>query len=326
MDHGPLYSTQDVALLPVVRPLVDWRAVAAARTGRRSPLAALTPLVPGEDRVRLAEVGRIAGVGRAAAANWRRRHDDFLAAVGGTTASPEFDRALVVAWLLAHGKIAVPAEAPSAALAVAGAGGGSRRFRMEDPHLLLADDAADEDRLSGWSTDEDADTLAALSAGTFGLTVTHLATPGTPPLAVLGEARVIDRFRSGSGGLRLTPAWPAGPRGAAAQGRRAGWCATVSPMPGRVTGACAGATTAAAWSPSPGARSTATRWGRCWSGTPKAGSAARPCAWAVWPAGALSADLLGEVGEGVCVPELGEAFGGFVGSADVDDAATALMA
>ncbi|WP_405827885.1 hypothetical protein [Streptomyces sp. NBC_00105] len=54
------------------------------------------------------------------------------------------------------------------------------------------------------STDAEADTLAALSAGTFGLTVKHLAAPGTPPLAVLGEARAMDRFRSGSGGLHLT--------------------------------------------------------------------------------------------------------------------------
>ncbi|MFE1875032.1 hypothetical protein ACFW9N_29865 [Streptomyces sp. NPDC059496] len=37
-------------------------------------------------------------------------------------------------------------------------------FRVEDPHLLLADDAAGEDHLSGWTTDEDADTLAALTA------------------------------------------------------------------------------------------------------------------------------------------------------------------
>lgn len=35
--------------------------------------------------------------------------------------------------------------------------------------------------LPGWSTDADADTLAALSAGMFGLTVKHLAAPGMPP-------------------------------------------------------------------------------------------------------------------------------------------------
>ncbi|MBT2469550.1 hypothetical protein J7E97_17100 [Streptomyces sp. ISL-66] len=49
----PLYSAEDVALLPVVRPLVDWRAVYAAPAGRRSPLAALAPVVPGQDRALL---------------------------------------------------------------------------------------------------------------------------------------------------------------------------------------------------------------------------------------------------------------------------------
>ncbi|MFD5410965.1 hypothetical protein [Streptomyces nojiriensis] len=97
----------------------------------------------------------------------------------------------VVAGLLAHGKIAVPAEPPFAALVVAGAGGGLRRFRLEDPHLLLGGDAEDEDRLSGWFTAEDADALAALSAGTFGLTGKRLAVPGASPLAVLAEARVM---------------------------------------------------------------------------------------------------------------------------------------
>ncbi|MCX4546404.1 hypothetical protein [Streptomyces sp. NBC_01565] len=185
----------------------------------------------------LAEVGRIARVGRAAAANWRRRHDDFPTPAGGSETSPEFDRAEVGAWLLAHNKIAVPTQAPSAALVVAH-GRGTDRFRLEDPHLLLADDAAGEDRLSAWATDEDADTLAALPAAMFGLTVKYLAAPGTPPLAVLGEARVIDRFRSGSGGLRLTPAWPTGLRGTAASGPGVGWCATVSLMPARARSVC----------------------------------------------------------------------------------------
>ncbi|MFD9302966.1 hypothetical protein ACFWCB_09835 [Streptomyces sp. NPDC060048] len=53
-----LYCAEDVALLPVVRPLVDWRAVYAVPAGRRSPLAVLDPVVPGRDRVLLGEVGR----------------------------------------------------------------------------------------------------------------------------------------------------------------------------------------------------------------------------------------------------------------------------
>ncbi|MFG2987998.1 hypothetical protein ACGFZK_01560 [Streptomyces sp. NPDC048257] len=107
-------------------------------------------------------------------------------------------------------------------MVVAGAGGGTRRLRLEDPHLLLADNTEDEGRMSGWSTDEDADALAALSAGTFGLTVKHLAVPGTPPPAVLGEAPVNDRFRSGTGRLGLTLVWPAGLRGTAASGAAGG--------------------------------------------------------------------------------------------------------
>ncbi|WP_327732455.1 hypothetical protein OG749_45810 [Streptomyces nojiriensis] len=217
----PLYDAQEIALLEVVRPCVDWRAVRTARAGRRSPLAALDPS-PGWERVLLAEVARIARVGRAAVVNWRRRHTDFPDPVAGTDVHPQFDRRAVVAWLLAHDKIEVPTAPTIAALVVAGSGGASHRFRLDDPWLSLADDAAGEDCLSGWSTDEDADTLAALAAGTFGASLRRLTAPGTGPLAVPGEVRVIDRFRSGSGGLRLTLAWPAGLRGTAASGPAGG--------------------------------------------------------------------------------------------------------
>ncbi|MFD3809298.1 hypothetical protein ACFWTC_38560 [Streptomyces sp. NPDC058619] len=211
----PLYCAEDVALLPVVRPLADWRAVYAAPAGCRSPLAALTPVVPGRDRVLLGEVGRIARVGRAAVMNWRRRHADFPGPAGGTEVHPQFDRPAVVAWLLAHDKIGVPVGMPSASLVVAGAGRRTSRFRLDDPWLVLADDAEGEDQLSGWSTDADADALAALGAGEFRASVRRLTAPGTGPLAVLGEVRVIERFRSGSGGLRVTLAWPTALRGTA---------------------------------------------------------------------------------------------------------------
>ncbi|MFJ2598914.1 hypothetical protein [Streptomyces erythrochromogenes] len=201
---------------------MDWRAVRAVSAGRRSPLAALTPVVPGRDRVLLAEVARMARVGRAAVVNWRRRHDDFPDPVGGTEVHPQFDRAAVVAWLLARDKIGVPVAMPAASLVVTGEGRRTSRFRLDDPHLVLADDAEGQDALSGWSTDADADELAALTAGTFGASVSRLTVPGTPPLAVLGEVRVIERFRSGAGGLRLTLAWPARLRGTAASGPAGG--------------------------------------------------------------------------------------------------------
>ncbi|MFJ7067925.1 hypothetical protein [Streptomyces sp. NPDC101115] len=60
-----LYAAEDIALLAVTRPAVDWHAVRTVSPGRRSPLSTLAPVVPGEDLVLLVEVARIAGVGRA---------------------------------------------------------------------------------------------------------------------------------------------------------------------------------------------------------------------------------------------------------------------
>ncbi|MET9694836.1 hypothetical protein ABZY81_41710 [Streptomyces sp. NPDC006514] len=219
----PLYSAEDIALLPITRPSVDWRAVYATAAGSRSPLAALNPVIPGQDRVLLAEVARMARVGRAAAAYWRRRHADFPAPVGGTDVHPQFDRPAIVVWLLAHDKIGVPVGMPAASLVVhRGAGRPASRFRLDDPHLVLADDAEGEDELSGWSTDADAENLAVLAAGEFGTSISRLTVPGTVPLAVPGRVRVIEQFRSGSGGLRVTLAWPAGLRGTAASGAAGG--------------------------------------------------------------------------------------------------------
>ncbi|MCC3650832.1 N-6 DNA methylase [Streptomyces sp. S07_1.15] len=55
--------------------------------------------------VTLAEIARIAGVGRAAVSNWRRRHSSFPRPVGGTDASPQFSLSQVEEWLRAQGKL-----------------------------------------------------------------------------------------------------------------------------------------------------------------------------------------------------------------------------
>ncbi|MEU4174069.1 N-6 DNA methylase [Streptomyces sp. NPDC026589] len=55
--------------------------------------------------VTLAEIARIAGVGRAAVSNWRRRHNSFPPPVGGTDASPQFSLVDIERWLHANGKI-----------------------------------------------------------------------------------------------------------------------------------------------------------------------------------------------------------------------------
>ncbi|MFD0375672.1 hypothetical protein [Streptomyces sp. NPDC127112] len=123
-------------------------------------------------------------------------------------------------WLLAHDKIGVP-TGPTVGSLVVDSGGqdryATRRFRLDDPHLTLAGDVPGEDGLSGRSTNEDADALAELTGRRFGATVLRL----TAPLVVMARVRLVDRFRSGSGGLRLTLAWPARLRGAVSE-RRAG--------------------------------------------------------------------------------------------------------
>ncbi|UQX01480.1 N-6 DNA methylase [Streptomyces sp. RerS4] len=56
--------------------------------------------------VTAAGIARLAGVGRAAVSNWRRRHPDFPKPVGGTETSPSFALSDVENWLRAQGKLA----------------------------------------------------------------------------------------------------------------------------------------------------------------------------------------------------------------------------
>lgn len=50
------------------------------------------------------DIARLAGVGRAAVSNWRRRYPDFPQPVGGTAASPLYALSDVEAWLIRHRK------------------------------------------------------------------------------------------------------------------------------------------------------------------------------------------------------------------------------
>jgi hypothetical protein len=51
------------------------------------------------------EIARLAGVGRAAVSNWRRRHGDFPEPAGGTRVSPTFKLDEVERWLIANGRL-----------------------------------------------------------------------------------------------------------------------------------------------------------------------------------------------------------------------------
>lgn len=60
--------------------------------------------------VTAAQIARLAGVGRAAVSNWRKRHADFPAPVGGSDTSPTFSLQAVEDWLRTEGKLdAIPA-------------------------------------------------------------------------------------------------------------------------------------------------------------------------------------------------------------------------
>ncbi|WP_438303688.1 N-6 DNA methylase [Streptomyces sp. HUAS TT11] len=56
--------------------------------------------------VTAAGIARLAGVGRAAVSNWRRRHTDFPKPIGGTETSPSFALADIEEWLRRQGKLA----------------------------------------------------------------------------------------------------------------------------------------------------------------------------------------------------------------------------
>lgn len=58
----------------------------------------------GRELITAAAIARLAGVGRAAVSNWRKRYPDFPKPTGGSPNSPAFDRAEVLAWLKATGK------------------------------------------------------------------------------------------------------------------------------------------------------------------------------------------------------------------------------
>jgi hypothetical protein len=58
----------------------------------------------GREEITAAAIARLAGVGRAAVSNWRRRYPEFPQPAGGSPHSPTFDRAAVEGWLKATRK------------------------------------------------------------------------------------------------------------------------------------------------------------------------------------------------------------------------------
>ncbi|GGS96259.1 SAM-dependent methyltransferase [Nonomuraea spiralis] len=61
-------------------------------------------LMSHDPTVNAGDIARLAGVGRAAVSNWRRRHDDFPQPIGGTANQPLFSLRQVESWLRRYGK------------------------------------------------------------------------------------------------------------------------------------------------------------------------------------------------------------------------------
>ncbi|MFI1204785.1 N-6 DNA methylase [Streptomyces sp. NPDC020883] len=110
--------------------------------------------------VTAAGIARLAGVGRAAVSNWRRRHADFPKPVGGTETSPAFALRDVEQWLRDQGKLAeVPARERVWQQLVGHPAGAAAALRQAGAVLLLVQErpaawrrlraAADDTELTG---------------------------------------------------------------------------------------------------------------------------------------------------------------------------------
>ncbi|MFD5888766.1 N-6 DNA methylase [Streptomyces sp. NPDC060334] len=120
----------------------------------------VTAMSPAEhEEMTAASIARLAGVGRAAVSNWRRRYPAFPKPVGGDERSPTFSRAEVEAWLKDTGK--------GDQLSTAGrTDTGTQRVEPDTPLLpaLRGDHLTEEDAEQGITSLESGQLLARAMA------------------------------------------------------------------------------------------------------------------------------------------------------------------
>ncbi|MFE7750328.1 N-6 DNA methylase [Streptomyces sp. NPDC057428] len=168
--------------------------------------------------VSLAEIARIAGVGRAAVSNWRRRHDSFPSRIGGTDVSPQFSLSEVEQWLRGNGKLHDVAgreflwprfealgSRDESGLAVAEAARRMRSPRARSQHPGLSEEARD---LAGEAarlgrSEGPRDTFEFLLQRWLDTHVRQLSTTPAPLASLMARIALGARLGEGAGGLTV---------------------------------------------------------------------------------------------------------------------------
>ena len=168
--------------------------------------------------VSLAEIARIAGVGRAAVSNWRRRHDSFPTRIGGTDVSPQFSLAEVEQWLRDNGKLKdiggreflwprfeALGSMDESGLAIAEAARRMRSPRARAPHADLSEEARElvgEAARLGRS-DGPRETFEFLLQRWLETHVRQLSTTPPPLAALMTRIALAVRLEPDEGGLTV---------------------------------------------------------------------------------------------------------------------------
>ncbi|MFE3368743.1 N-6 DNA methylase [Streptomyces sp. NPDC059173] len=190
--------------------------------------------------VTAAGIARLAGVGRAAVSNWRRRYADFPQPVGGTGASPSFALSEVEQWLRDQGKLAEVPLRERVWQAVAGhpAGAGRALVHVGCALLLVRDRPTAWLELAG-APDE---RMAALLPQAMEHVLTARLGPeadGVHAAGAQGSGGVYTAGAQGSGGVYTAGAQALGDVHTAGTQEPGGVRATGAPRPGGVHGASA---------------------------------------------------------------------------------------
>lgn len=166
--------------------------------------------------VTLAEIARIAGVGRAAVSNWRRRHDTFPAPISGTDSSPQFSLSQVEEWLRQNNKLKSPtgslerlwpayeALGDRDRMGVVIAEFGTRLLQAPQHTLRPHEETLIDQALEVAQREGGQETFRYLLDRWLGTHVRQIAT--TPPPLAAFMAEVAAQVRPGKAGTLLDPA------------------------------------------------------------------------------------------------------------------------